>query len=86
MTLPNAPSGWAAFRALRQKPARAPPPRHGNYRHGMRTPEYRDTMRRLRFADWALRKAGRLMALPEETVNSLCRPVPGGWRNFALRK
>jgi hypothetical protein len=30
----DAPAGWAAFRALRQRPAPVPPRRHGNHRHG----------------------------------------------------
>jgi hypothetical protein len=30
----NAPAGWAAFRALRQRPAPIPLRRHGNHRHG----------------------------------------------------
>jgi hypothetical protein len=80
MTLPNAPSGWAAYRALRQEPERTPHPRHGNYRHGMRTPEYRTIIRRLRFAAWALRKPGRLMALPDAVLDSYFPPRPAGWK------
>jgi hypothetical protein len=30
----NAPSGWHAFRALRQPPVPIPDKQHGNFRHG----------------------------------------------------
>lgn len=83
MTRPNAPTGWAAFRALRQTAAPIKPARHGNWRHGTRTLEHRHMMRRLRFVGWALRKPGRLMAMPDETLEIWCPPLPAGWKAYA---
>jgi hypothetical protein len=46
----NAPTGWAAFRALRQTPAPISPRRHGNWKHGHFAKG--DPMAKLRFL-WA---------------------------------
>ena len=71
----NRPAGWAAFRALRQKPGTAHAPRHGNWRHGMRSREGQAAMRQVRFVGWLLRKPGRLMAVPDAWLLA----TPLGW-------
>ena len=81
MTIGNSPTGWAAFRALRQKPGPAHAPRHANWRHGMRSRDGQAIMRELRFAGWLLRKPGRLMAVPDEWLP----PTPLGWLVFRER-
>lgn len=82
----NRSVGWAAFRALRQKPGPAHAPRHRNCRHGMRSREGQAIMRQLRFADWLLRKPGRLMAVPDEALGVWCRPRPLGWAAYGSGK
>ena len=80
--LRNAPSGWAAFRALRQTPAKIRPARHGNWRHGGRSKAFPGLMRELRFAGWLLRRPGRLMAMPDAVLDAWCPPPPLGWNAY----
>jgi len=83
VNLHNAPSGWAAFRALRQTPAHTRPVHHGNLRHGGRSREFRVIMRELRFAGWLMRKPGRLMAMPDALLDAWCPPRPMGWQRYS---
>ena len=51
----NSPAGWAAFRALRQRPAPIPRRRHGNRKHGNYTKSGRASMGRVRLLARLLR-------------------------------
>jgi hypothetical protein len=44
----NAPTGWAAFRALRKPPMSVPHRRHGNWIHGRYSKTRIEGMRELR--------------------------------------
>ena len=68
----NAPTGWAAFRALRQTPAPIPPRRHGNWKHGKYAKD--SITSRLRFR-WAIAVLdGRWSGPPPWSENA---PAPG---------
>lgn len=81
----NDPTGWAAFRALRQAPSPAYAPRHGNWRHGMRSKAGIAAMRRVRLATrvWKMRPR-QLLAIPAEVFDAWfpLQPSPVGWRAY----
>ena len=54
----NSPTGWAAFRLLRQSPAPLPLRRHGNRVHGRYSKAHIEEMRELRWCVKIIR--GRL--------------------------
>jgi hypothetical protein len=73
----NSPTGWAAFRALRQRPAPVPRRRHGNRKHGNYTQSARASMALIRFCARALRTGrGDLSTFYGR------QPVAPGWRVF----
>jgi hypothetical protein len=73
----NSPAGWAAFRALRQKPAPIPRHRHGNRKHGNYSKSGRASMALIRFCARALRTGrGDLSTFYGP------QPVAPGWRAF----
>jgi hypothetical protein len=75
----NAPTGWAAFRALRQTPAPIPPRRHGNWKHGHFAKG--DPMAKLRFL-WALGVLNGRWNGPPPWAES----APPGWSAFRRRR
>lgn len=73
----NNPTGWAAFRALRQTPFPLVVHRHGNFRHGRYSREGTETVRLVRTCKRMLRQGYGLVPLPE-----LARLVPRGWAAY----
>lgn len=59
MKLRNAPAGWAAFRALRQKPATILPRRHGNWVHGNYSRQRIEGLRLVRACSRIMRRRPR---------------------------
>jgi hypothetical protein len=80
MTLRNTPSGWAAFRELRQQPAPIPKRQHGNYRHGRFSRSGRTSMAMIRLCVRMLR--GGLGHMP---VSGFGPGMPLGWRAYRER-
>jgi hypothetical protein len=66
----DALAGWAAFRALRQRPAPARPRRHGNLRHGRCAKGSSEDRRWLRL--WMRWQRG---GAADEPVPGLLRPA-----------
>lgn len=52
----------------------------------MRSRDGQAIMRELRFAEWLLRKPGRLMAVPDEALGAWCPPRPLGWAAYGSGK
>jgi hypothetical protein len=77
----DAPAGWAAFRALRQRPAPIPPRRHGNHRHGRYAKSTADARRRFRL--WARWLRGGEVG---EAVPGLPPPEHPGWWRYRERR
>jgi hypothetical protein len=76
----NLPAGWEAFRQLRREPLSEPEPwHHGNWRHGERSQEGRETLRQLKIASWILRHGGWPGPSPFP-------PAPRGWAEYVRHK
>jgi hypothetical protein len=77
----NAPAGWAAFRALRRRPAPIRPGHRGNHRHGRYAKGSVAERRRFRLRMRSLRggKVG-------EPVPELPPPEDTGWRGYRERR
>ena len=87
MTRRNIPAGWAAFRALRQTPHTIRAPRHGNWKHGLRSlkgqAEMRMLRRTIRLLDWLEHSRGRTMP---DFMGKWFPPRPLGWRGYLARR
>src|SRR5271165_5044621 len=75
--LRNTPSGWAYFRAFRQKPAPMFRRQHGNLRHGRYSKQGIADLRMLRMLSRML--CGRLAHV---SVPGLVRPTLSGWSAY----
>lgn len=72
----NAPTGWAAFRAFRQEPARQFVRRHGNWKHGDYSKSRIAGMREVRLLARIVRSGRWEGPLP------WTRPAPPGWAAY----
>lgn len=77
MTGRNLPAGWAAFQALRQRPAPIRPRLHGNWRHGMRSKRGREDAALVRLLVRVLRRPS---LAPDWLLETAPRPM--GWRGY----
>lgn len=83
----NVPNGWAAFRALRQTPARHRPKRHGNWQHGGRSRFGIDEGRKLRLMLRLIAAPGAGLGLAAPSfLEWLAPPRPVGWGGFRNRR
>ncbi len=85
----NVPSSWAGFRALRQRPAPICPPRHGNWKHGMRSRWGIAEGRSVRALILAVDVLDGRRRVPDERLVSVAvslapflAPRPVGWRGY----
>jgi hypothetical protein len=79
--LSNTPSGWAAFRVLRQRPLSLSYPRHGNRRHGAYSRSRIEGMRLVRRYAKVVRGAWWLW-----TPDVDRRVVPPGWESYRIAR
>lgn len=84
MIRPNVPTGWSAFRVLRQEPERVRPLRHGNWKHGSRSERGRAKMRELRLLLRVINSPRVLARVPDGLLDQWFPPRPMGWRGYFL--
>jgi hypothetical protein len=75
-------AGWAAFRALRQRPAPVLVRQHGNHRHGRYAKDSVEERRRFRLYIRALRHVKLGDAVPGVRLP----PEPSTWRLYRERR
>ena len=73
----NRPASWAAFRALRQRPAPQPYRPHGNRKHGAYTKAARESRALVRYCVRVIRTGRGDLATYYGP-----QPVAPGWRGF----
>ena len=76
--LSNAPTGWAAFRAMRKPPTPLPHRLHGNWVHGRYSKARIEGMQELRQLVKILRGAWWL------PIPGTDRPKPIGWKAYRI--
>jgi hypothetical protein len=76
----NVPTGWPAFRLLRQKPALIPSRRHGNWVHGRYSISRIEGMRKARLCLRILRSE-RWLAMPD-----IYSAKPLGWEAYRIAR